>query len=96
VPGGYVVNLGDLFPLWTNKKWKATAHRVVLRDGVNAARMSIPFFGLVNDDTLVECIPSCVGNGVVSEPILAGAFFAEHEKFSVYSNQSERKLEIGF
>jgi len=88
VKGSFVVNLGDLFPRWTNSKWKATAHRVILPEGVTSARMSIPFFGLVNDDTLVECIPSCVkpGESGTYPPIRADSFFSEHEKFSVYKH----------
>jgi len=54
---------------------------------VTSSRMSIPFFGLVNEETLVACIPSCVDPGnSVFPPIRAGAFFAEHEQFSVYKH----------
>merc|ERR1712059_80871 len=31
VPGGLVVNLGDLLPRWTANHWVATPHRVVAR-----------------------------------------------------------------
>jgi isopenicillin N synthase-like dioxygenase len=90
VPGGFVVNLGDLLPRWTNGKWRATPHRVVVPqdtvNGVCPARMSIPFFGLVNDNTMIECISSCIepGESALYPPILAKSFFSEHEKFSVY------------
>merc|ERR1712232_1327286 len=33
VPGGLVVNLGDLLPYWTGGRWVATRHRVVARHG---------------------------------------------------------------
>jgi len=86
----FVVNLGDLLPRWTNGRWIATAHRVVLPSTQNQlcpARMSIPFFGLVNEDTMIECIPSCISpnQSAMFPPILASSFFSEHEKYSVYN-----------
>lgn len=91
VADGLIVNLGDLLPRWTNDKWKATAHRVVKPEGLpsqRTSRLTIPFFGLVNGNTVITCIPSCQTNGQQNyEPIKAGEFFSDHEKYSVYSKE---------
>jgi isopenicillin N synthase-like dioxygenase len=86
--GAFVINLGDLMPRWTQDKWKATPHKVTAGPGERArGRMTIPFFGLVNATTRLEAILSCCEEGVEVkyEPILAGQFFADHEKYSVYN-----------
>lgn len=101
VENGFVINLGtifspsffhfdilgDLMPRWTNNAWKATPHRVTATPEQMAhGRLTIPFFGLVNTSTLLECIPSCCKDGKSQfEPILAGEFFSEHEKYSIYN-----------
>eukprot|EP01126_Amoeba_proteus_P029066 TRINITY_DN2864_c0_g1_i4.p1 TRINITY_DN2864_c0_g1~~TRINITY_DN2864_c0_g1_i4.p1 ORF type:complete len:200 (-),score=30.10 TRINITY_DN2864_c0_g1_i4:52-651(-) len=94
VPNGFVVNLGDLFPRWTNDQWKATPHKVILPPDFffkeNNSRMTMPYFALVNPNTLIRCVPSCRCKGAGHDddekylPILAGEFFKFHEKYSVY------------
>lgn len=64
VPGTMFVNLGDFMALWTNDKWKATVHKVVWPEkGIAADRLSLVYFLLVDPETVVECLPSCVGQG---------------------------------
>uniref|UniRef100_A0A6B2LBK8 Fe2OG dioxygenase domain-containing protein n=1 Tax=Arcella intermedia TaxID=1963864 RepID=A0A6B2LBK8_9EUKA len=87
VPNSFVVNLGDLFPLWTGGKWRATAHRVIAENKPNQApRMSIPFFGLVDEDTVIEVIGQESGaqQDGIKKGLTAGEFFADHEKYSIY------------
>jgi isopenicillin N synthase-like dioxygenase len=55
VPGGLIVNLGDLMQRWTNDRWRSTMHRVVAT-GDAGPRLSIPFFHNANWDARVECI----------------------------------------
>jgi len=66
VPNSFVVNLGDTMARWTNDRWVSTMHRVVnpprLSDE-DSRRLSLVFFHQTNYDTVVECIPSCVGVG---------------------------------
>ncbi|MET8976756.1 2-oxoglutarate and iron-dependent oxygenase domain-containing protein [Streptomyces sp. NPDC004539] len=55
VPGGFVVNIGDLMAFWTGGRWKSTVHRVVdPGPGAVPSRLSIPFFYLPNHDTTIE------------------------------------------
>jgi isopenicillin N synthase-like dioxygenase len=66
VPGSFVVNIGDLMMQWTNDLWISTLHRVTNppRDkALNSSRQSLVFFHQPNYDTMVECLPSCMGPG---------------------------------
>lgn len=76
-PGCLLVNLGDLMAEWTNDQWKSSLHRVVppprLERGP-AVRRSVAFFRDGNYDALIECLPSCAGEGNPPRypPVLAG------------------------
>jgi isopenicillin N synthase-like dioxygenase len=52
VPGGLVVNIGDMMMRWTNGLYKSTMHRVINRTGEE--RYSVPLFFGINNDELVE------------------------------------------
>jgi isopenicillin N synthase-like dioxygenase len=62
VPGGFVVNIGDLMMQWTNDLWRSTMHRVVNppRDvALGSRRISLVFFHQPNYDAMVDCLESC-------------------------------------
>ena len=60
--GAFIVNLGDLMSRWTNDGWVSTLHRVVVPpDGYGRSRLSLVFFGQPNYDTVIECLPTCLG-----------------------------------
>eukprot|EP00746_Dinoflagellata_sp_MGD_P009787 gnl/MRDRNA2_/MRDRNA2_120020_c0_seq1.p1 gnl/MRDRNA2_/MRDRNA2_120020_c0~~gnl/MRDRNA2_/MRDRNA2_120020_c0_seq1.p1 ORF type:complete len:283 (-),score=54.17 gnl/MRDRNA2_/MRDRNA2_120020_c0_seq1:132-920(-) len=83
VPGGLVVNLGDLLPRWTSGQWVATPHRVVARKANRGKRLSVPYFGLVNRQTVISPLVSKENTGEDSENfevMTAGEFFDNHEK----------------
>jgi len=87
VPGGLLVNLGDLLPFWTEGRWVATPHRVVARLGeTSLRRVSVPYFGLVNRATvLAPLLPSEDKGADVRtdvKPLTAGEFFDQHEKYA--------------
>ena len=77
VPGGYVINIGDLMMRWTNDRWISTKHRVVCPSPEYAerARTSIAFFHQPNYDAVCETFPSCItpGESARYEPITSGA-----------------------
>ena len=50
----FVVNIGDLMARWSNDEYVSTPHRVKL---AVRPRLSVVFFKLANDDTLIECFP---------------------------------------
>lgn len=61
-PNSYIINIGDMMARWTNDRWVSTLHRVVNppRDMARGTeRLSIGFFHQPDDDTIVECLPSC-------------------------------------
>jgi|SRR5579871_234241 len=53
----FVINLGDMFKVWTNDLYVSNLHRVVNRTG--RERYSIPTFFNLDYDTPVSCLPSC-------------------------------------
>ena len=66
IPGGLVVNIGDLMAEWTNDRWVSTLHRVVNppRDVAHdSRRISLVFFHQPNYDAMIECLPTCLPPG---------------------------------
>lgn len=84
VPGGFVINLGDLMARWTNDRWRSTLHRVVNPppDAAGSTRrQSIAFFHQPNWEAEIACLPTCLAPGEVpkyptvrSGPHLASKF----------------------
>lgn len=55
IPGGFVINIGDLMAFWTAGRWVSTLHRVRNPiEGHTASRLTIPFFHMPNHDALIE------------------------------------------
>lgn len=54
IRGSYIVNLGDLFEVFTNQTYPSTPHRVVHRAGKE--RISVPFFYTGRHDFIVDCL----------------------------------------
>ncbi len=77
IPGTFVVNLGDLIARWTNHRFQSNPHRVINRSG--RERYSVPFFFTGNHDYVVECLPTCLGQGELPKypPITTEAHLAE-------------------
>jgi isopenicillin N synthase-like dioxygenase len=61
IPGTFLVNTGNLMVRWTNDRFLSTKHRVINTADVD--RYSIPLFFGPQPDTLIECLPTCVGPG---------------------------------
>jgi len=77
VPGGFIVNLGDLMAMWTNDRWRSTLHRVVNPDESVAAserRQSMAFFHHPNWDAEIRCVETCVSTTSPAryEPVQSG------------------------
>ncbi len=64
--GTFVINFGEMLELWSNKKIKATLHRVI---GSNHERVSIPLFFNPNYDTQIT--------GAGQAPICAGEYLSK-------------------
>lgn len=81
VPGGFVVNLGDLMAEWTNDLWRSTLHRVVVpepADWERSRRLSIVYFHEPDHDCVVSPLPTCVSDDRPARhaPITAGDHLA--------------------
>ena len=100
VPGGFVVNIGDLMMRWTNARWKSTRHRVV-NPPRSSRRISMCFFVEPNHDAVIECLPTCQGADEPSKysPITAGDYmiekFARQAKGTEWSEADKRKFDTG-
>lgn len=77
-----MINIGDITMRWTNDRFVSTMHRVVnppLAAGKFARRISVPYSLMPNYDAVIECVPSCAGNGKVAKypPITSGKMLAD-------------------
>ena len=72
--GSFIVNLGDMLARWTNDRYRATVHRV--QSPRTADRFSVPTFVNPSYDTVVECLPGCLGEGEQPKypPTTSGAY----------------------
>lgn len=70
-PGQLVVDSGDMMCRLTNEVIPATIHRVINPEASKDARFSMPFFVHPNPEAMLECIPSCIGEGAKFPPIKA-------------------------
>ena len=64
-----IVDSGDMLSRLTNDLLPATTHRVVNPDNATSNRYSMPFFVHPNPDTVLSCVPSCIGAGEKYPPI---------------------------
>jgi isopenicillin N synthase-like dioxygenase len=80
-----VVNSGALLAQWTNDHWKATAHRVVVPDAVEAAqrRFTLPFFVSPDSDSVIAAHPILVPEG--KEPRYAATTCEEYLRMRIKS-----------
>lgn len=57
----FLVNLGNIMKRWSNDRFLSTPHGV-LNDG-GKDRYSMAFFYSPNVDSVIECVPTRVGQG---------------------------------
>jgi isopenicillin N synthase-like dioxygenase len=59
IPGTFLINLGNIMRRWSNDRFLSTPHGVINDSG--AERYSIAYFHSPSVDSVIECLPSCVG-----------------------------------
>jgi isopenicillin N synthase-like dioxygenase len=74
VAGSFVVNIGDLFAMWTNDLYVSNLHRAINVSG--AARISLPFFVSPQSTAVIRCLETCQGPGNPPRhpPVEAGSY----------------------
>jgi isopenicillin N synthase-like dioxygenase len=80
VDGTFVINLGDMFRVWTNDIFSSNLHRVVNRTGKE--RFSIPMFFNLDYDAPVRCLDNCQSpsNPPKYDPIKSGDYLVSRFK----------------
>jgi isopenicillin N synthase-like dioxygenase len=68
----FIVNIGELFAVWTNDLYTPSLHRAINTSG--KARVSVPYFVNAQGDTIVQCLETCQGpdNPPLFAPVSAG------------------------
>jgi len=56
--GSFVINIGDMFAMWTNDLYKSSLHRVMNFN--DAERISLALFTYPQGRTEIACLPSCM------------------------------------
>jgi isopenicillin N synthase-like dioxygenase len=79
-PGQLVVDAGDMLSRITNEVIPATIHRVINPEESTSARFSMPYFVHPHPKAMLECIPSCIGDGAKYEPISSHEFLLQRLK----------------
>ena len=59
IPGTFLINLGNIMRRWSNDRFLSTPHGVLNESGVD--RYSIAYFYSPNPDSVIECLPTCIG-----------------------------------
>ena len=72
--GSFVINIGDMFAMWTNDLYKSSLHRVM--NGSAAERLSLALFTYPQGRTEIRCLPSCMSadNPPRYQPVEAEAY----------------------
>jgi isopenicillin N synthase-like dioxygenase len=93
VRGTFVINLGDLFKVWTNDLYVSNLHRVVNRAGKE--RYSIPTFFNLDYDTPVACLPTCqsADNPPRHAPVVSGEYLVGRSRAVKKTGTSLAELE---
>lgn len=71
IDGAFVINIGDLFAMWTNDHYASSLHRVM--NYTDAPRISAPMFTYPQGRTRISCLPTCHGpnDPARHEPVIA-------------------------
>ena len=95
VPGTFVVNLGDMFKVWTNDVYVSNMHRVVNRTGKE--RYSIPTFFNLDYHAQVSCLATCQSaeNPPKYAPISSGDYLVSRFRSVQKLGRSISELEAG-
>lgn len=79
--GALIVDAGDMLSRLTNDVIPSTTHRVINpQDGTNVSRYSMPFFMHPHPESLLSCLPSCIGTGAKYPDITAHDFLMQRLK----------------
>ncbi|WP_085316871.1 isopenicillin N synthase family dioxygenase [Derxia lacustris] len=87
LPNAFVVNIGDMMPIWTDGAYHSNPHRVRNRSP-HLHRYSAPFFMDLDYHARVECLPAFARNGAA--PRFAPRSAGEHLDLMYRRSYGER------
>ncbi len=82
VPGGLIVNAGDMMKRWTNDRFLSTQHMAV--NDTERDRYAAVFFFSPNLDHEITCLPSCIGPG--DQPKYPPVTYRAYRRWFMQSN----------
>jgi isopenicillin N synthase-like dioxygenase len=88
----FVINVGDLFQVWSNDKYKSVEHRVVVNE--NKARFSVPFFFNPSQSTDVAPVPQLLGENLPLYRQYNWGDFLQTRKGSNFKNLGVENVQI--
>lgn len=92
-PGSFVINIGDLFELWTNDRWRSTPHRVVSpplhAPAATRSRMTAMLFSGPSMDSIIAPMPTCVS---AEQPARYQSMSAADHMRAMYKTQSKEAV----
>ncbi|KAK9287075.1 hypothetical protein L1049_015485 [Liquidambar formosana] len=79
-PDAFIINVGDIFQVWSNEKYESVEHRVAVNS--EKERFSIPFFFNPAHYTIVEPLEELINeqNPAKYRPYNYGKFFANRKR----------------
>merc|ERR1712098_3445 len=82
--GSILVIAGDLWPIWTNNRWRALTHRVEsAKECITKERLAFVYFTGPDKDTMISCV---TGDECEVENMTAGENFMKHLRKAQSSN----------
>ena len=85
IENSFIINIGDLMARWTNDRWSSTLHRVVPKN-YSGSRKTLAFFHQPDCDAKINCISSCIGNGIKYSEVKSGPYLMN--KFNSTTNKN--------
>ena len=96
VPGGFVVNVGDLMQRYTNDRWLATSHKVLVPSRERAARdrFSVAYFEHPRYDARVGPLEAVRGDAPARYETVRVADFERQRRLLIHLGLSDPNAEL--
>lgn len=90
VPDAFVINIGDLFQVASNDRFKAPLHRVLANK--SSERYSVPFFYQPSLDAVLEPVPGMIDDA--HPPAYRPLHFGEMRRRRIEGDLADNGVEV--